>query len=312
MTGDVVIVTHHAADEPLGQDVARELSHFAAFPMCLSAAKPARRGAGAIGVIVWTHTLALAFPKPVLEQLAHDALIYWTGGAVPASAGLVIEAGASAGEALRRAVAAEQAARSRAREQRGVERVVRAPAAAAVAARGEGSRLAVQTASGLAAALAVIGIAAPMIGGGRSGDEPETTGPTLSLVGEARAAAAGRVTPLSMRTSVLAARPQTESNLPLDALVQTEAHVLPVVLPREPVRNAIQPVGIDPLQVEILSNGEVVSGLDIAPLEYSASSKIVAVEGLRFVDFAVDEGADLAPADGPDINSFPRMMGPPE
>ncbi len=312
MTGDVVIVTHHTADEPLARDVALELSPFAAFPMHLSEAKPARLGAGAIGVIVWTPKLARAFPEHVLEQLAQDAIIFWTGGAVPASAGLLIEAGASAGEALRCAVAEEQAARQRARQQGGGERLVpAATAAGAYAARSAGGRLAMQSASGLAAALAVVGIATPMLGGGRAADDHEATGVSLSLVGEARAAAGGRVTPISMRTSVLAARPQAESAL--DALVQNEAPVSPVVLRREPARNPIQPVSGDPLQVEILSNGEVVSGLDIAPIEYESVGELVSAEDLLMTaDFMVDEDADFSPADGPDLNSFHRMMGPPE
>lgn len=307
MSDDVVIVIHDVADEHLARDVARELSQFAAFPMRLCEANPARVGAGAIGVVVWTSAFERMFSART-EELAKDAVILWVSGAPPRSTGRLIEASANGahGEALRAAVTDMQAARAHARQRAGRAGAADlAPAAAAYAARGAGRRLAVQSASGLAAALAVVGIVTPIIGGGPSAEDNDAAGVGLSLVGDARAAAVAA--PALIRASVSQMAPVDEPVINALALSEQDSHL--ALLDRRASNPPPRILSEDSSHVEILPNGEVVSGLDLHPIEIVATGEWVATEAVA-IESVASGGLELFIAEDQDFNSFHRLVGP--
>lgn len=311
MSDDVVIIIHDEADELLARDVVRELSQFAAFPVRLCEARPARVGAGAIGVVVWTSVFERLFSAR-MEEFARDAVILRVSGAPPRSTGHLVEASAKGGhwEALRAAVTEMQAARAQARQRAGRAGATDlAPATVTYSARVGGSRLAVQSASGLAAALAVVGVVTPLIGGGPGAKDNDAAGVGLSLVSDAQAAAVATPAAL-LRAAVLDRVPEDEPAINGLALSEEDSPHL-ALLDRRASNPPPRILGDGSPHVEILPNGEVVSGLDSDPIEIVAAGEwgVTATQAVA-IESVTGGGLELFVAEDQDFNSFHRLMGP--
>lgn len=174
MSGDLVIVVHSSADEAFATQLAQGLAPYGAFPFCpvLSGPRPTLVGPGAICVVVWTEELRTTFPAAWLPQLLENALICCVDAVWPPRAlqqnrafGVVhVSSGELDVSGLRAMVADVQERRAQYRSQSNAAHslLVGAKREAHAPPRGL-QRFVMQSATGLSAALAVVGVATPMV-----------------------------------------------------------------------------------------------------------------------------------------------------
>jgi hypothetical protein len=320
MSGNVVVVLHAPADVALAGEIARELSPFGAFTLCVSVGRPTRVGAGAIGVVVWT----ASFAALDLGEPSEDAIICLADRTTPPLEGRPLRTvvGGAYGEMLRAEVSAVQAARAEARNGAALGGGGLAATAAAYAAQGAGNRMVVRSTAGLAAALAVVGVATPFVGGGQASESDGAQNVTLSLVGEAMAAT-GRVRPVSMQAPATRRESMPAAVLPLQE-GDRNAEVLAMLdaLDSAPSRAAVSPVqptlSRDRAHVEVLSNGELGGVTEIAALDLSDAADLVD-PALQTVDpalFVIDASFSESSAESliheAKLSSYHRKIGPPD
>jgi hypothetical protein len=191
MTDGIVFVVHGGADERYAAALGAALGAFPA-PLPASAASGIQFGAGSICIVVWTQDLQM---RGAADNVAHvvararlNTVICRLGGAPapPALAGLPVLDGQ--GEAVADAAALREALQRirAAAAERGVRKRGQATPRLGAASSEQGSRIgggrrqfAVRSAYGMAATLAVAGVAASTIGqrAQATGADPQNLGP---------------------------------------------------------------------------------------------------------------------------------------
>ncbi len=203
MTSGIAIILHGPADTAYATELAEALSPILAFPVALQsgAERPVQYGSGAVCIALWTQDAAARGLASEVARVMHgavsSALVCRIGSAplpdefsgnaciqVQQQAG-ARELGVSLGEAIARTAERNTRPRRSATPSLGANRTT------SPGREGSG-RIAVRSAWGLAATMAVVGVAAPVVGGraGAANVTPDhTAAPTEAAVVTVRAAA---------------------------------------------------------------------------------------------------------------------------